>query len=97
MGILGGVTKDIAKATERDIAKGVEKDVAKGAEKAVSKATEKGYNKAFMVGLAAVPVVGVVVTSMLAADTAQEALDILKDHPEVIVILGGVALFIVLK
>lgn len=97
MGIFGGITKDLAKSAEKDIAKGAEKDIAKGAEKAVSKGVDKGMNKAFLVAVASIPVVGVVLTTLLTADTVEEVMDILKEHPEIVALLGGVVLLLIMK
>jgi cytochrome c biogenesis protein CcdA len=91
-GAVKDVEKEAVKAGEEALAKGVEKDVAKNVEKGVN----QGFSAATMLAVASLPVVGGVLTAVLTADTAKEALDDILANPMAMVVIGGVV-FLVLR
>jgi hypothetical protein len=80
------ITKDIAK----DVAKATAKDVAKDTAQAEAKAASKGLSTTTIVAISALPIVGNVLISMYAADTAGEAVQTLIENPAALAVVGGV-------
>jgi hypothetical protein len=89
MGWISGVTKSAAGAAESGAASGAGKAAGKGAAGTASSGA--------LVALAAIPVIGTTLTAVLAADTASDAFQALLDNPAALAIVGGLALFMVMK
>jgi hypothetical protein len=79
-----------ARAITKDIAKDVAKAAAKDTAQAEAKAASKGLSTTTIVAISSLPIVGNVLISMYAADTAGEAVQTLIENPAALAVVGGV-------